>query len=94
MPRKSSGLHIDPVEDLRGVTAGTLPGQLDKVDRISHEVSDRVNETVGIIQDSILRPVREVSALARGVTRGFEIFLNRKDRRAVDQAHQDEELFI
>lgn len=82
------------VEEMIGETGETLQTQLEKVDRMSRDVTDRVNETVDIVQDSIVRPVREVGALAKGLTRGFEVLMNRKGRNTVDQARQDEELFI
>jgi methyl-accepting chemotaxis protein len=82
------------IEDMIGDTNQTLQDQLEKVDRMSREVTARVNETVDVVQDSIIRPVREVGALARGVTKGFELLMNRRDRHAVDKAQQDEELFI
>lgn len=82
------------VEAMVGDTNRTLQDQLERVDRMSRDISQRVNETVDIVQDSIIRPVREVGALARGVSKGFEMLLSRKDRRTVDQARQDEELFI
>ncbi len=82
------------VENMIGETGEALQTQLEKVDKMSRDVTDRVNETVDVVQDSIIRPVREVGALARGLTRGFEVFMNRKGRNTVDQAHQDEELFI
>lgn len=86
--------QIERVDSLIGEVGQTVEGQLEKMDRLSREVSERVNETVDVVQDSIVRPVREVSALARGLTRGLEVFLNRKNRHTVDQAHADEELFI
>lgn len=82
------------VEEMIGETGRALQTHLEKVDQMSRDVSGRVNETVDIVQDSIIRPVREVGALARGLTRGFEILMNRKGRNTVDKAHQDEELFI
>jgi methyl-accepting chemotaxis protein len=72
------------IEDMVGETNRTLQDQLQKVDQMSREVPDRVNETVDIVQ----------GALARGVSKGFELLLNRKDRHRTDPAHQDEELFI
>jgi hypothetical protein len=35
-----------------------------------------------------------VAAVAKGLGRGLEAFFSRRQRRPVDQAHQDEELFI
>ncbi len=82
------------VEEMVGETGQALQSQLEKVDNMSREVAERVNETVDVVQDSIIRPVREVGALARGLTKGLEVFLNRKNRSTVDQAHSDDELFI
>jgi hypothetical protein len=56
-------------------------------------VIDRINETTEIVQDSVVRPVREIAAVAKGLTRGFGLFFGRS-RSTVDQARQDEELFI
>jgi methyl-accepting chemotaxis protein len=82
------------VEEMVGETGQTLQSQLEKVDNMSREVTERVNETVDVVQDSIIRPVREIGALARGLTMGLEVLLNRKNRSTVDKAHSDEELFI
>jgi methyl-accepting chemotaxis protein len=86
--------QVERVDLLIGEVGQTVEGQLEKVDRLSREVTDRVNETVDLVQESIVRPVREVNALARGVGRGIDVLLNRKHRSTIDQAHADEELFI
>ena len=86
--------QIQRIDEMVEETNRTLRDQLQKVDRMSSEVADRANETMDVVQESIVRPVREVGALARGVTKGFEMLLNRKGRHPADRAHQDEELFI
>ena len=75
-------------------TGEALHVQLDRFDRVSQDLKDRINETAEIVQDSVVRPAREVAALAKGLSRGFGAFLFRKTRSTVDQARQDEELFI
>jgi hypothetical protein len=75
-------------------TGEALHVQLDRFDRVSQDLRDRINETAEIVQDSVVRPAREVAALAKGLSRGFGAFLFRKTRSTVDQARQDEELFI
>jgi len=82
------------VEAMVTDTGEALHAQLERFDRVTHDVIDRFNETADIIQDSVIRPVREVAAIAKGVSRGFEAFLFRRNRSTVDQARQDEELFI
>ena len=86
--------QVHTVEEMIGETGRTLQDQLERVDRMSRDVSERVNETVNVVQDSIIRPVREVGALARGISKGFEFLLHRKDRESDDETRHDEELFI
>jgi len=82
------------VEAMVTDTGEALHIQLERFDRVSQNVVGRINETAEIVQDSVVRPVREIAALAKGLTRGFETFLFRRGRSTVDQARQDEELFI
>jgi hypothetical protein len=82
------------VETMITDTGAAIETQLTRFDRVGQEVADRISRTAGAVQDSFLRPVREVSALARGLGRGVETFLFRRPRRPVDEARQDEELFI
>ena len=82
------------VETMITETGEALHVQLARFDRVSQDLMDRVNETAEIVQDSIVRPAREVAALAKGLSRGFGAFLFRRSRSTVDQATQDEELFI
>jgi hypothetical protein len=75
-------------------TGNAIESQIQRFDRASRDIVNRIGETASIVQDSFVRPVREVSAFAKGIGRGFEALLFRKPRRPVDQARQDEELFI
>jgi len=80
------------VEAMVTTTGEALNLQLERFDRVSQNVMDRINETTEIVQDSIVRPAREIAALAKGLS-GFTSFF-RRGRSTVDQARQDEELFI
>lgn len=82
------------VEAMVTDTGEALTVQLERFDRVSQNVVDRINETAEIVQESVVRPAREVAAIAKGLSRGFGSFLFRKGRSTVDQARQDEELFI
>jgi hypothetical protein len=81
------------VEAMVTDTGEALNVQLERFDRVGQDVVDRINETAHIVQESVIRPVRELAALAKGLG-GFSAFLFRKGRSTVDQARQDEELFI
>ena len=82
------------VEAMVTDTGEALQIQLARFDRVSQDLMDRINETADIVQDSVVRPAREVAAIAKGLSRGFGAFLFRRSRSTVDQARQDEELFI
>src|SRR5437762_9516165 len=81
------------VEAMVTDTGEALHVQLERFDRVSQNVVDRINETAEIVQDSVVKPAREVAAVAKGLSRGFGAFFFR-NRSTVDQARQDEELFI
>ena len=81
------------VEAMVTTTGEALTLQLERFDRVSQKVMERINETAEILQESVVRPAREVAALAKGLT-GIAAFLFRRGRSTVDQARQDEELFI
>jgi hypothetical protein len=93
-------LGISAKEQFRRVEAmvtdagESLQVQIDRFDRVSKNVVNRIDETAEIVQDSIISPVREVSAFAKGLTRGFQAFFLRKTRRAEEPDREDEELFI
>ena len=82
------------VEGMVSDTHEVLQTQLARLDTATREVVERVTGTAQVLQDSVVRPAREVAAIAKGVGRGLEAFFFRRQRSTVDQAHSDEELFI
>ena len=81
------------VETMVTDTGEALHVQLERFDYLTQNVIDRINETAEIVQDSVVRPAREAAAVAKGFTRGLgSLFFGK--RSTVDQARQDEELFI
>jgi hypothetical protein len=86
--------QIRRVEGMVSDTHEVLQTQLARLDTATREVVERVTGTAQVLQDSVVRPAREVAAIAKGVGRGLEAFFFRRQRSTVDQAHSDEELFI
>lgn len=72
----------------------SLQTQIDRFDRVSKSVAERIDETAEVVQDSIVSPVRDISAFAKGLTRGFQFFFSRKARNSDESVSEDEELFI
>ena len=82
----------------RVATAGSVGEALDLLERERFDVMvsdtvERVQETTAAVQNTILKPVREVNGLVSGV-RAALTALARGNRASVDHATQDEEMFI
>ncbi len=67
--------------------------QVARLDRLVGDTMNRVEETTEAIQQGVLKPVREISAVVAGVRTTLEFLMNR-NRKTVERATQDEELFI
>ena len=65
------------VEAMVTNTGEAVNVQLERFDRVSQNVVDRINETTEILQASVVRPAREIAAVAKGLTRGFSTFFGR-----------------
>ncbi|MCI0423855.1 MAG: hypothetical protein L0387_12870 [Acidobacteria bacterium] len=84
------------VERVNAVLEDTTDRARDQIARADEVVTDAIEKmeaTSAIVQQNVLAPIREVSALIRGVSGGLHfLFAGRKNQ--VDAVHQDEELFI
>ena len=67
--------------------------QISRADEVVTDAIEKMEATSAIVQQNVLGPVRELSALIRGLSSGLAFLFGRK-RNAVDEAHQDEEMFI
>jgi hypothetical protein len=71
----------------------TLQRQVVEFDHLLARTQDRIEGTTLEVQTTVLQPMREVSALMVGIKRTIEALFGR-DRKQIDQAYQDEEMFI
>ncbi|HTW64933.1 MAG TPA: hypothetical protein VME17_09975 [Bryobacteraceae bacterium] len=81
------------VEDLVGDTATRAKVQMERVELVLDDTLSRAHETVAVVHDGIMRPLREIT----GITAGIRAALNslaRGNRPTVDRATSDEEMFI
>ena len=67
--------------------------QVVRLDQLVEDSMNRVEQTADTIQQSVLRPVREIAAITAGVRAALEFFA-RRNRKTPERATQDEELFI
>lgn len=68
------------VENMVSETGEVLRAQLNRLEEVTKDVATRIDTTADLVQSTVLRPVREVAAVAKGFGRGID-FLFRKKKR-------------
>jgi methyl-accepting chemotaxis protein len=74
------------------VTVGSK--QADKVDEVVTDTVTKFEETTGIIQEDILRPLVEISSLVKGFRTGFDYLFAGKRKDSSSEKYPEDELFI
>lgn len=74
-------------------TTGSARNQVARLERVVEIAAGRIEETTEIAQTSILRPIREISAIVIAVRRALQV-LFKPERKQINQVYQDEEMFI
>jgi methyl-accepting chemotaxis protein len=67
--------------------------QVVRIQELVETASQRIEETLGVLQKGVLGPVNEVQAVAVGVKAGLN-YLLRQRKNPAGRSHQDEEMFI
>jgi hypothetical protein len=80
------------VEGMVTDTNEVLHMQLSRLEDVTKDITGRINSTADIVQNTVLRPVREAAAVAKGLGRGFD-FLFRRNRKSSNSGSQGEERF-
>ncbi|HEY6333864.1 MAG TPA: hypothetical protein VI756_31395 [Blastocatellia bacterium] len=94
--REIAGLARHQAEEVSGtldLTNAALQRQVKDLDRLLARTQERIELTTTEVQATILNPVRELVALIAGIKRTIDVLLAR-DRKALDKAFPDEEMFI
>jgi methyl-accepting chemotaxis protein len=84
------------VERVNAVIEDTTDRARDQIARADEVVTDaieKIEATSAVVQQSVMAPIREVSALIRGVSSGLHFLFSGRTNQ-VDTVHQDEEMFI
>ncbi len=81
------------MEDVVGDAAVRAKVQMERVELVLDDTLSRAHETVAVVHDGIMRPLREVNGIAAGVRAALGA-LGRGNRPTVDRATSDEEMFI
>lgn len=67
--------------------------QVMRVDQIVTRTTDRLDETAAVVQRGVIQPVGEIAAVLAAVQRFLQVLFT-QERKTIDQAYHDEEMFI
>ncbi len=85
--------QVARIDEMLTDTTTRAKVQLERAEMVLDDSMGRAQETVSIIQRTILRPVREINGLVVGLRTSLA-HLGRGSRPTVDHATADEEMFI
>jgi hypothetical protein len=80
------------VEGMVNETGDVWHTQLNRLEEVTKDIAERINFTANMVQNTVIRPVREVAAVAKGLGRGFDFLFRR--RKSTNGKSQDSELFV
>lgn len=81
------------VDDALGDAVGRAKVQMERLELVLDDTVNRVHGTVVQINNTVVKPVREINALGTGLRTAVQAFL-RGQKPSVAQATADEEMFI
>ena len=85
--------RILDVDAFLAETTDTARLQIAKFQGVMDTTSRKIEETLDLLQGTVLTPIVEIQALIRGVRVGMEMLFGRR-RLPANRSHQDEEMFI
>lgn len=85
--------QVDGIDRARQELAAQWRVQSERIDLVLEDILSRVQEVVGVLHGTVMRPVREVSGMVAGVKAALQTLLLAR-RPTVDRATHDDEMFI
>lgn len=89
----STKLQVAKIDALLTDATMRAKVQIERAEMVLDDTMGRAQETVSIVQRTVLRPIREVHGVLTGI-RTTLLHLTRSSRPTVDHATADEEMFI
>jgi hypothetical protein len=90
---ESTKKQLAMVEEVVTDATARAKVQMERVELVLDDTLSRAHETVAVVHDGIMRPLKELNGIAVGI-RAALAFLSRGNRPSVDRATSDEEMFI
>lgn len=85
--------QVSKIDDFLNDATTRAKVQIERAEMVLDDTMGRTQETVSIVQRTVLRPIREINGLLSGVKTTLS-HLSRGGRPTVDHATADEEMFI
>jgi ABC-type transport system involved in cytochrome bd biosynthesis fused ATPase/permease subunit len=86
---------VRQIADDASKTSAIAVIQAQRIDQLMESTARRIDETVTIVQNSIITPVRHGAAVIAGLRAALEVFKGAADRhRAAHSRDEDDALFI
>lgn len=86
-------VQMEKVDVLLSDATSRAKVQMEKVELAVDDTVSRVHESVSLVHNGIVKPLREINGITTGIRAAFQHLLTGR-RPSVDQATQDEEMFI
>ena len=93
--------RVVKVDDFLEETTNTARLEVDRVKTRIETATDRAEELLEMLHDSILVPINQINAITRGIQAGFDFLFRRRRKPSetvqqpeTDQQDDDEQMFI
>lgn len=81
------------VDEVLGEATSRTRAQMDRIEMVLDDTVNRFQETTTLLQNGILRPLRQLNALTAGLRAALSVLVG-GNRTTVEHATHDEEMFI
>jgi methyl-accepting chemotaxis protein len=91
---RSGRQQMERIGELLHDASDRAHARLEQIDEAVDSTVEQVGQMGDAVKRAAMRPVREVSGLAAGISAAVSTLVHRSRKPSVDQATQDEEMFI
>ena len=91
---RSGREQVERIGELLHDAGDCARARLEQIDQAVESTVEQVGQVGDAVKRAVLRPVREVNGLAAGISAAVSTLVHHSRKPSVDQATQDEEMFI
>jgi hypothetical protein len=91
---RSGREQVDRAGDFLRDAGNRAIARLDQIDRTVESTVAQVEQASEVVKRAVMTPVREVNGIAAGISAAVSTLVHHPRRPQIDQATQDEEMFI